>query len=153
MRIPNLDQLNIGPRLTVCFVLIGMLMLGGNALLLWQFHIVEVEEGRLSGVGQELSAVLRFQTDLLSFHGKLDELAQSEKIHRLTEEAGPLSTALREDTEGTRNVLTHLSAEAHLDPTLLPTLDAIEANQIGVAIADHENAAALRHPGRRHQSP
>ena len=127
MRIPSLDQLNIGPRLTVCFVLIGLLMVGGNALLLWQFHIVEVEEGRLSGVGQELIAVLRFQTDLLSFHGKLDELAQSDKIHRLTKEAGPLTTVLREDTERTRNVLTHLPADAHLDPTLLPTLDAIES--------------------------
>jgi nitrate/nitrite-specific signal transduction histidine kinase len=72
-------------------------------------------------------AVLRFQTDLLSFHGQLDELAQSENIDRLKKEAEPLGSVLRTAAERTRDVLTHLPAEAHLDPTLLPTLEAIES--------------------------
>ncbi len=127
MKIPNLDRLNIGPRLTLCFVVIILLMLAGNAFLLWQFHSVRVQQGQLTGVDQELIAVLRFQSDLLSFHGKLDELAQSQKVDRLMREAGPLATVLREDTERTRNVLTHLPADTHLDPTLLPTLEAIES--------------------------
>jgi len=127
MKIPNLDRLNIAPRLTLCFVVIIFLMLGGNALLLWQFHSVRVQEERLTGVDQELIAVLRFQTDLLSFHDKLEEFARSEKIERLTKEAGPLATVLHEDAERTRNVLTHLPATARLDPTFLPTLEAIES--------------------------
>jgi formate hydrogenlyase transcriptional activator len=127
MKIPNLDRLDIGPRLTLCFVVIILLMLAGNAFLLWQFHLVRVQQGQLTGVDQELIAVLRFQSDLLSFHGKLDELAHSQKVDRLTREAGPLATVLREDTERTRNVLTHLPADTHLDPTLLPTLEAIES--------------------------
>ena len=127
MKIPSLARLDIGPRLTLCFVVIILLMLGGNGLLLWQFHLVRAQEARVTGVGQELIAVLRFQTDLLSFHARLDELAQSENIDRLTKEAEPLAAVLREDAERTRGALTHLSAEAHLDPTLLPTLEAIES--------------------------
>jgi formate hydrogenlyase transcriptional activator len=127
MKVPNLDRLNIGARLTACFVVIIFLMLGGNGLLLWQFHVIRVQEGRVSGVNQELMAVLRFQTDLLSFHGQLDELAQSENMERLKNEAGPLASVLRRDAERTRNVLTHLPAEIHEDPTLLPTLEAIES--------------------------
>src|SRR5580700_4208430 len=102
MRIPSVDRLNIGPRLTLFFIFIIFLMLGGNALLLWQFHLVRLQEERLAGVGQELIAVLRFQSDLLSFHARLDELAQSEDVDRLNREAGPLRTVLVEDTERTR---------------------------------------------------
>ena len=127
MRIPIVDRLNIGPRLTLFFIFIILLMLGGNTFLLWQFHLVRLQEERLTGVGQELIAVLRFQSDLLSFHARLDELAQSEDIDRLKREAGPLRTVLVEDTDRTRNALARLSIEAHLDPTFLPTLEAIES--------------------------
>jgi formate hydrogenlyase transcriptional activator len=127
MKGPNLDRLNIGTRLIVCFVVIILLMLAGNGLLLWQFHVIRAQEARVSSVNQELTAVLRFQTDLLSFHGRLDELAQAENIERLKNQAEHLGRALREDVDRTRNVLTHLPAEAHLDPTLLPTLEAIES--------------------------
>jgi PAS domain S-box-containing protein len=127
MKIPRLNRLNIGPRLTLSFVVIIVLMLAGNTFLLWQFHSVRAQQGRLTGVDQELIAVLRFQSDLLSFHSKLDELAHSQKLDRLTREAGPLAAVLREDTERTRTVLTHLPADTHPDPTLLPTLEAIES--------------------------
>jgi transcriptional regulator with PAS, ATPase and Fis domain/HAMP domain-containing protein len=127
MKIPIVGRLNIGPRLTFCFIFIILLMLGGNALLLWQFHLVRLQEERLSGVGQGLVAVLRFQSDLLSFHAKLDELAHSQDVDRLKTEAGPLRAVLVEDTERTRNSLAHLPAEAHLDPSFLPTLEAIES--------------------------
>ena len=127
MKIPIVGRLNIGPRLTFCFIFIILLMLGGNALLLWQFHLVRLQEERLSGVGQGLVAVLRFQSDLLSFHAKLDELVHSQDVDRLKTEAGPLRAVLVEDTERTRNSLAHLPAEAHLDPSFLPTLEAIES--------------------------
>jgi PAS domain S-box-containing protein len=127
MRIPSVDRLNIGPRLTLFFIFIIFLMLGGNALLLWQFHLVRLQEERLAGVGQELIAVLRFQSDLLSFHARLDELAQSEDIDRFKRESGPLRTVLIEHTDRTRSALDRFSIEAHVDPTFLPTLAAIES--------------------------
>jgi PAS domain S-box-containing protein len=127
MRIPSLDRLNIGPRLTLFLIFIILLMLGGNALLLWQFHLVRLQAERLTDVDRELIAVLRFQSDLLAFHAKLDELAESKDIERVKKETGPLGTVLLQDTERTRNALAHLTAEAHLDPTFLPTLEAIES--------------------------
>src|SRR5580693_10273022 len=125
MKIPSLARLDIGPRLTLCFVVIILLMLGGNGLLLWQFHLVRAQEARVTGVGQELIAVLRFQSDLLSFHARLDELAQSEDIDRLKRESGPLRTVLLEHTDRTRSALDRFAIEAHVDPTFLPTLAAI----------------------------
>jgi len=127
MKMPLVDRLNIGPRLTLCFVFLIILMLGGNALLLWQFHLVRLQQERLTEVGQELMSVLRFQSDLFSFHAKLDELAHSEDAELLKREAGPLRTVLLEDTERTRIALSHLPAGQYLDPTFLPTLEAIQS--------------------------
>jgi PAS domain S-box-containing protein len=125
--LPNLDRLNIGPRLSLSFILIILLMLAGRVLLLWQFQLVRVQDERLMGVGQELIAVLQCQSDLLSFHARLDELAHSEDSDRLKRESGPLRTALLGDTERTRAALAHLPPGVHLDPTFVPTLDAIES--------------------------
>jgi PAS domain S-box-containing protein len=127
LKIPSVDRLNIGRRLTLCFVFIIVLMLGGNGLLLWQFHLVRLQEARLASVGQELIAVLRFQSDILSFHARLDELAHSEDSELLKSESGPLRAGLLEDTERTRKALAHLPAGEHLDPTFLPTLEGIES--------------------------
>jgi PAS domain S-box-containing protein len=127
LKILSVGRLNIGRRLTLCFVFIIVLMMGGNGLLLWQFHLVRLQEARLTSVGHELIAVLRFQSDLLSFHARLDELAHSEDSQLLKSESGPLRAGLLEDTERTRKALAHLPAGEHLDPTFLPTLEGIES--------------------------
>ena len=54
----RLHRLNIGPRLTLCFVFIILAMLLANAVLLWQFHQARVQAERLNGVDQELIVVL-----------------------------------------------------------------------------------------------
>jgi len=46
----HLHWLNIGPRLSLCFLFIILAMLGGNAVLLWQFHEASGQAKRLSGV-------------------------------------------------------------------------------------------------------
>jgi len=121
-----LDRLNIGPRLTLCFAFIILAMLLGNAVLLWQFHRVSVQAERLSGVDQELIAVLQAHTNLMSFYERLDELAHSENTAGLMTEAELLRTALVEDSRRSRNALSRLPPDVELDPTLLPTLQAIQ---------------------------
>jgi PAS domain S-box-containing protein len=123
----HLRRLNIGPRLTLCFVLIILAMFVGNAVLLWQFHRVRAQAERLSGVDQELIAVLQVHTNLMSFCERLDGLAQSANTAGLVREAEPLRHALLEDTQRSRNVLSRLPPEVQLDPTLLPTLEAIQS--------------------------
>jgi len=53
----RLHRLNIGPRLTLCFVFIILVMLLANAVLLWQFHQARVQADHLNGVDQELIVV------------------------------------------------------------------------------------------------
>src|SRR5260370_2869485 len=126
MKSPDLSSLDIGPRLTLTFALLIALILGGNGLLVWQFHIARLQTNRLTGVSQQLIAVLRLQESLLSFHQRLNELAQSTDAHRLVTEAGPLRTALLEQTRQTRNTLAYLPYEFRVDPAFLTALDTIE---------------------------
>jgi PAS domain S-box-containing protein len=121
-----LHRLNIGPRLTLCFVFIILAMLAGNAVLLWQFHRASDQAERLSGVDQELIAVLQAHTSLMSFYERLDDLAHSEDTTGLLSEAEHLRAALLEDSRRSQNVLSRLPPEVQMDPTLLPTLEAIQ---------------------------
>ena len=127
MKMPDVNRLYIGPRLTVCFVVIILLMPGGDGFLLWQFHAARVQADRLAGVSQELIAVVNLQTALLSFDDSLDKLTQSEDIERLSREAGPLRATLLEGTQQTRNTLKRLPSEMSPDPTILPAVEAIES--------------------------
>jgi PAS domain S-box-containing protein len=122
----RLHRLNIGPRLTLCFAFIILVMLLGNAVLLWQFHQARIQAGRLNGVDQELIIVLQAHTNLMSFYERLDALAHSENTAQLVSEAEVLRNDLIEESRRTRNVLMSMPPELKLDPTLLPTLEAIQ---------------------------
>jgi signal transduction histidine kinase len=126
MKSANVHYFNIGPRLTLTFALLVVLILGGNGLLVWQFHIARIQTDRLTGVNQQVIAVLRLQKSLLSFHQRLDELAESKHARHLVTEAEPLRRTLLEEIERTRSTVTHLPSEIPVDPAFLPTLDAIE---------------------------
>ncbi len=98
----HLRWLNIGPRLTLCFLFIILAMLVGNAILLRQFQEAEGQAERLSGVDQELIAVLQAHANLMSFYEKLEALADSENSAALMAETEPLRNALLEDNRRTK---------------------------------------------------
>jgi PAS domain S-box-containing protein len=122
-----LYRLQIRRRLSICFALIIALMLAGNCFLLWQFHLVRVQHEHLTAVDQQLIAVLRVHSGLMSFYEKLDTFAHAEDANRLLKEAEPLRDALLEDTQRIMNSLSKLPPESHVDPNLLPTLETIES--------------------------
>ena len=122
----RLHGLNIGPRLTLCFVFIILAMLLANAVLLWQFHQARVQAARLDGVDQELIVVLQAHTNLMLFYERLDAFAHSENTIELVTEAERLRNDLLEDSQRTRNALNNLPSDLKLDPTLLPALEAIQ---------------------------
>jgi len=122
----RLHRLNIGPRLTLCFAFIILAMLVGSAVVLWQFQVVRGQTERLRGVDQLFILVLEAHTNLMSFYERLDALAHSEDTARLMTEVEPLRNALLEDSRRTRDALGRLPAQVQLDPTLLPTLEAIQ---------------------------
>ena len=144
-----LYQLHIGRRLTACFILIIFLMLAGNCVLLWQFDLAYSQEEQLNAVDQQLLAVLHVHTGLMTFYESLDNLAQVQDSGRLVRETGPLREALLQDMQRTKDSLSRLPAEAHLDPTLLPTLETIQSalpSQLEVisALAKSGDWAAVR---------
>ena len=126
MKSPDGNYFNIGRRLTLTLALLVVLILGGNGLVILQFERARLQTDRLTGVSQQLIAVLRLQESLLSFHQRLNELAQSKDAHRLVTEAEPLRAALQEQTRQTRSTLAYLPAEFRVDPAFLTALDTIE---------------------------
>src|SRR6267142_2793906 len=121
------SRLNIGPRLILGFVFIILSMLGADAVILWQFHLVRTEAERLNGIDQKLVAVLRVHTSLLAFHDRLEDLADSQDASRLVTEGGPLRTAVLEDTRRAMSALRLLPFDLQRDPTILPTLHAVQS--------------------------
>jgi signal transduction histidine kinase len=122
----HLHRLNIGPRLTLCFLFIILALLVGNAVSLWQFHLARTQADRLSGVDQELIAVLQAHTSLLSFYERLDVLAHSESTGQLVSEVEALRNAVLLDSRRSREILSRMPPEVQLDPALLPTLLSIQ---------------------------
>src|SRR6266478_9134812 len=121
------SRLNIGPRLILGFVSIILSMLAADAVILWQFHLVRTQAERLNGIDQKLVAVLRVHTSLLAFHDRLEELADSQDVGRLVTEGGPLRTAVLEDTRRAMSALSLLPFDLQRDPTILPTLHAVQS--------------------------
>jgi signal transduction histidine kinase len=120
------DSLKIGRRLTLMLALFIALILGGNGLIIFQFGRVRLQTGRLTGVSQQLIAVLRLQESLQSFHQRLNEVAQSRDGSRFAREGQPLHANLLEQTEATKRAMLYLPAEFRVDPAFLTALDTIE---------------------------
>src|SRR6202166_2337791 len=121
------SRLNIGPRLILGFIFIILSMLAADAVILWQFHLVRTQVERLNGIDRKLVAVLRVHTSLLAFHDRLEELADSQDVGRLATEGGPLRTADLEDTRRAMSALSLLPSDLQRDPTILPTLQAVQS--------------------------
>lgn len=129
---------DLGPRLRLTFALLVTLILGGNGLLVWQFHIARLQDDRLAGVSRQMTSVLRLQGSLLSFHQRLRELAESRNAYVLRTESDSLRSTLLEQIQQTRGALTLLPSGTHVDPLFLPTLEAIEISlpaQLGTITA------------------
>jgi signal transduction histidine kinase len=140
MKSSDARYFNFGPRLNVAFTALIALILGGNGLVIWQFHTSRIETDRLTGANQQLIAVLRLQGRLLSFHQRLDDLARSRDADRLTKEAEPLRRVLREQAQQTRTAVANLPPETRVDPAFLPTLEAIEGTLLAQLDAINELA-------------
>src|SRR5260370_6798476 len=120
-------RLDIGPRLILGFVFIILSMLAADAVILWQFHTIRIQAGRLNDVDQKLVAVLRVHTRMLAFHDLLDGLADAVDANRLLKEAGSLRTAVLEDIRRAMSALSLPPSDPRRDPTILPTLHVIQS--------------------------
>src|ERR1700733_16066245 len=120
-------RLHIGPRLILGFAFILVSVLGADGIILWQFHEVRIQAGRLNDIDQKLVAVLRVHASLLVFHDRLDQFADDEDADRLVKEAGPLRAAVLEDIRRATSILNLPPFDPRRDPTILPTLHVIQS--------------------------
>jgi PAS domain S-box-containing protein len=147
----NRLRLNIGPRLVLCFALIILSMLVGDAIVLWQFHIVQAQAERLNAYDQELVTVLHIHSDLLKFRDELESLANAKNSARLKVETQSMNEAFAEDVRQARDALLAVRSDNVSDPTNLPTLAVIQstlrsqaASMVELAEADDWNALQMR---------
>jgi signal transduction histidine kinase len=148
MKINALRNLNIGARLPLTFAALIALILGGNGLVIWQFYSARAQADRLTGLSQQLIAVLRFQQSLLTFHRQLADMANSRDSALRATDAELLRKNLVEQTARTRTALGRMPSGTRVDPEFVPTLEAVEASQlqavISLATANDWDAVRLR---------
>jgi PAS domain S-box-containing protein len=147
----NRLRLNIGPRLVLCFALIIILMLAGDVIVLWQFHIVQAQAERLDEYDEELVTVLRVHSDLLKFRDTLESLANAKNSERLKAETQSMNETFAEDMRRAKSALSAVHSDNSSDPTILPTLAVVQSNLqsetasvIDLAEANDWNALQLR---------
>src|ERR1700693_2583869 len=121
------NRLKIGERLTAGFIAITLLMLSADAVALWQLHSIRIEAQRLTQIDDKLIGVLGVHPNLLSFRQRLDALAAARDIDQFVLQTKQLSSALLQDIEQAKQALSNVSPNLVRDPTLLPTLEAIES--------------------------
>jgi PAS domain S-box-containing protein len=122
----SLRRLNIRPRLTLCFAVIILAMLAGNAMLLWQFDRARAQADRLSRVDQKFIAVLQAHINLVSFHEKLDALAHADVTPVAVSKLEALHREIVEGSRHSKDALSRLPVETTTDVASLPTLIAIQ---------------------------
>jgi PAS domain S-box-containing protein len=147
----NRLRINIGPRLVLCFALIIVSMLAGDAIVLWQFHVVQAQAERLNEYDEELVTVLRVHSDMLKFRDTLESLANARNSERLKAETQSMYEAFAEDMRRAKSALLAVHSDNASDPTILPTLAVVQSNLqsetasvIDLAEANDWNAVQLR---------
>ena len=147
----NRLRLNIGPRLVLCFALIIVSMLAGDVIVLWQFHIVQVQAEQLNEYDEELVTVLRVHLDLLNFRDTLETLANTRNAERLRAGTQSMNEVFAEDTQRAKRALLAVHSQNAFDPTILPTLAVVQSvlqtqtgTIMGLAEAKDWNAVQLR---------
>jgi len=122
------ERFNIGHRLILCFVFIILVMLGADAVVLWQFHLVHAQAERLSGIDQTLVTLSRVHTSLLEYYAGVEALAQTEDAGLLVIGAGPLRTAALEDMQRAISAFNLLPSDLQRGQDIVPTTHVIQSS-------------------------
>src|SRR6202034_3971849 len=116
-------------------------MFAGDAVVLWQFHVAQLQAERLKDYNEELVSVLRVHSNLLAFHDALEEVANDKDAGRLVSEAQRLTKAFSEGTQRVRNALGSLPSGTQPD-SILPTVEIVQ-RMLASQIQEITDLAAL----------
>ena len=84
------SDLKIGPRLTVCFLAIVVLMIAADAVVIWQVHQLAAQTQVLNAADKASSAIVRLHLDVNSFSGRVTALTRSHDSRQFASEAALL---------------------------------------------------------------
>jgi PAS domain S-box-containing protein len=121
----HLRRLNIGPRLTACFLIIVFLMVAADFVAAWQFKRIEVPAHRFYQIDQKSLAVTRAHLDLMEFREALATLANSRDERRFAMEAASQRDRVVQDVQRAEGTL---KSFPYLDPNVAITLEAVGAS-------------------------
>ena len=93
------SDLKIGPRLTVCFLAIVVLMIAADAVVIWQVHQLAAQTQVLNAADKASSAIVRLHLDVNSFSGRVTALTRSHDSRQFASEAA----LLRQDLSAARS--------------------------------------------------
>jgi PAS domain S-box-containing protein len=118
----RLRRLNIGPRLTACFLIIVVLMGAVDFIAAWQFKHIEVSAQQFYQVDQKSLAVMRAHVDLMEFREALETLANAQDERRFAVEAASQRDHVVQDV---RRAAETLKSFPYLDANVAITLEAV----------------------------
>ena len=118
----RLRRLNIGPRLTACFLIIVVLMGAVDFIAAWQFKHIEVSAHRFYQVDQKSLAVMRAHVDLMEFREALVTLANAQDERGFAAEAASQRDHVVQDV---RRAEETLKSFPYLDANVAITLEAV----------------------------
>lgn len=125
-RVPFIARMNIKVRLTLCFAVLICFMLIGNGLLLWQSHVMQTQANHMRAIDEQFIQILLAHDSLLSFDKQFNELAETRNVARVQSETPIIRVQLEENLKRTVTLFTTLPTDEVLNPTVLPTLEAIQ---------------------------
>ncbi len=148
------SDLKIGPRLTVCFLVIVVLMIAADAVVIWQVHQLAAQTQVLNAADKASSAIVRLHLDVNSFSGRVTALTRSHDSRQFASEAALLRQAFLRHVRDADQVL-RSSPEIAQDPlissalkTLTTTLPSQIDSEIELARAGDWLAIQLRLTGQ-----
>ena len=118
----RLRRLNIGPRLTACFLIIVVLMGAVDFIAAWQFKHIEVSAQRFYQVDQKSLAVMRAHVDLMEFREALVTLANAQDERGFAVEAASQRDHVVQDV---RRAEETLKSFPYQDSNVAITLEAV----------------------------
>jgi len=118
----HLRRLNIGPRLTACFLIIVVLMGAVDLIAVWQFKHIEVSAHRFYQVDEKSLAVMRAHVDLMEFREALVTLANAQDERGFAVEAASQRDQV---VQAVRRAEETLKSFPYLDSNVGITLEAV----------------------------
>jgi PAS domain S-box-containing protein len=118
-------HLRIRTRLTLSYVIVGLLMLAGVTVSLWQFNDIRTKAQRMSEIDVEALAALHVHVSVLTFSERLRNAVDSQSAEQFETVAGPLRESVLAAAEQAKTALEANPSDAQRHALLAEMLSSV----------------------------